>query len=130
MRYALVNANDVVVNVIELEDTAQYTPATGLTLVAGRDWPAPPAPPPLPVSAPTFLAQDMLTLLTDDDCQHIQASIAGNISLWRLWQSLLAQRDPIATDSDRFKTGWAGMTIALGSARADAIATALGIPTG
>src|SRR4051812_23428952 len=41
MRYALVDANDVVVNVIELEDTAQYTPAKGLTLVAGRDWPAP-----------------------------------------------------------------------------------------
>lgn len=49
MRHALVDAGDNVVNVIELEPGHNYTPAEGLTLVEGRDWPAPvpPSAPPL-----------------------------------------------------------------------------------
>lgn len=81
-------------------------------------------------NAPTFLAQDMLALLTDADCSAIQQAITGNSSLWRMWQSLVAQRDPISTDSDRFRQGWGGLKAVLGDMRCSLLASQLGIPNG
>ena len=49
MRYALVDANNVVVNVIELEDGSGYQPPQGLTLVQGRDFPPAPTVPLTPL---------------------------------------------------------------------------------
>lgn len=83
-----------------------------------------PAPP-----TPTFLAQDMLALLTDDDCTAIQQEIAANISLWRLWQSLLSQRDPISVEAERFLQGWTGMKAVLGDFRCAELAEQLGFPS-
>jgi hypothetical protein len=42
MRYAIVDASDAVVNVIEMEKGAQYEPPKGCKLVEGRDWPPTP----------------------------------------------------------------------------------------
>jgi hypothetical protein len=80
-----------------------------------------------PVSPPSFLAQDMLALLTPADCAAIQAAISGSASQWLLWQSLLAQRDPISTTSERYQAGATGMERALGELRWAEIKEALGI---
>jgi len=80
-------------------------------------------------SEATFLARDLLFQLTPDDYGRIQAAIVSNPSLGLLWTSLLAQGDaPISADSDRFKQGWAGMTVTLGDGRAQKIAAAIDIP--
>lgn len=128
MRYALVNASDEVVNVIELEPGADYTPPDDLTLVAGRDWPVEPAPP-APAPVPSFLARDFFALLTVADFTALRNAIASNDALGLLWASLQAQGDaPIHIASGRFLAGWAGLKQALPADRAAAIATTLGIP--
>jgi hypothetical protein len=78
----------------------------------------------------TFLARDLLSQLTASDYINILQATASSATLGLLWASLLAQGDaPIAVSSDRFKRGWSGMAQALGDARADAIARAIGIPS-
>jgi hypothetical protein len=89
MKFALVDTNDVVVNVIELEEGAKYTPEAGLRLVEGRDYaPAPSAPPHVPsteeVRAVTFKAdgsrQDMLARLKTATPAQIDAYIDANVT--------------------------------------------------
>lgn len=79
--------------------------------------------------APSFLAQDLLALLTAADFTAIQTAITGSADLGLLWASLLAQKDPIVTTSARFQAGWTALSAALGATRAAVIATSLGIPT-
>lgn len=77
---------------------------------------------------PFFLARDLLELLTDDDLVKIEAATASNVSLRRLWLSLLGQGNaPIRATSERFLAGWAGLTAALREGRADELGGALGI---
>lgn len=81
MRYALVDADDVVVNVIELEPGADYSPPDGCTLVEGRDWPQPaPGEPPLAMVPAITKRQALLFLLsigkTEDDVEAAIAAIA------------------------------------------------------
>jgi hypothetical protein len=123
----LVNVSFDTVTVIGVDPngTADVSALLKTWLDAGNV-PAPYVPPP----APTFLAQDMLAILSDADCAAIQSAIASSVSLWKLWQSLLGQRDPIDTSSDRFKQGWAGLKSVLGDARCGELATTLGIPNG
>jgi hypothetical protein len=130
MRYALVDKNDVVVNVIELEPHADYTPADGLHLEEGRDYPKPD-----PIEetqvAPSFLARDFFALLTVQDYTNILAACSQSPAMGLLWDSLKAQGDaPIITTSERFLAGWAGLKGALGADRSAAIGAALGIPVG
>lgn len=80
------------------------------------------------LAAPSFRARDLLALLTDNDLVAIESAIATNTALRRLWISLLGQGEaPIIATSDRFVAGWAGLSAALGQARSDEIAAALGI---
>ncbi len=92
----------------------------------------PPQPPPLrevpPEPPPSFLARDLLALLTIVDRRAIGVAIAADDELLLLWEGLLGQGEaPIRTTAQRFQRGWAGLSAALGGARADEIATALGI---
>jgi hypothetical protein len=128
MRYALVNASDEVVNVIELEAGAKYTPPDGLKLVAGRDWPAAPSIP-VPDPVPSFLAREFFALLTVADFSAIRNAVASNDALGLLWASLQAQGEaPISSTAERFLAGWAGLKQALPAERSSAIASSLGIP--
>jgi len=78
----------------------------------------------------TFLARDLLSRLTVDDYINIMRATGSSPALGLLWVSLLAQGDaPIAVSADRFKQGWIGMSQALGTERADAIAQAIGVPS-
>lgn len=84
MRYALKNSDGTVVNVIELDDVAQYAIPEGLVLVAGGDWPVePPAPSTLPsvpetISDRQFFQQLAITgAITPDDA--LQAVKVGTI---------------------------------------------------
>jgi hypothetical protein len=77
----------------------------------------------------TFVARDMLAQLTPDDYARIQAAITSSAALGLLWAALLGQGEaPISVGSERFRLGWGGMTSALGKDRAEAIASAIGIP--
>jgi hypothetical protein len=80
--------------------------------------------------APRFLARDLFTQLTVADYTAIKTAVASSDALGLLWDSLKAQGDAaIETISPRFKQGWAGLSQALGTTRANAIAAVLGIPT-
>jgi hypothetical protein len=80
-------------------------------------------------SQSTFLARNLLAQLTADDYARIQTAIGSSPALGLLWSSLLGQGEaPISASSDRFKQGWAGMTLVLGNQRAQTIAAAVGIP--
>lgn len=77
---------------------------------------------------PSFVARDLLDLLTTADIAAIKTAIAGNASLELLWLRMTGRGDkPISTGSPDFAAGWAGFTAALGQARADEIAAALGL---
>jgi len=79
------------------------------------------------VPALSFLARDFFAELTVADFTALKAAIAANDALALLWASLQAQGEaPISTAALRFQSGWAGLRQALGEARADEIATALG----
>lgn len=92
----------------------------------GEQFAAPPPPPPSVQTS--FLARDLLALLTATDLTAIRTAVDSDIALYGLWCSLLAQGEaPIATASPRFQAGWAGLTSALGSTRADELGAALNI---
>jgi hypothetical protein len=81
------------------------------------------APPPS-----SFLPRDLLALLTTTDLAAIKTAVDADVALYGLWCSLLVQGEaPISTASPRFQAGWVGLSTALGTARADELATALGI---
>lgn len=91
------------------------------------------------VAGNSFVGRDMLALLTPSDRIAIDRSLrvrdpqTGDLTpaaagLVLLWESLQAQGDaPISVTSERFLTGWAGLSAALGEQRATEIAVALGI---
>jgi hypothetical protein len=86
-----------------------------------------PTPPPAAVNT-SFLARDVLALLTAADLTAIKVAVDSDIALYGLWCSLLAQGEaPISIASPRFQAGWAAIEAALGSTRADELATALNI---
>ncbi|MEZ5785245.1 MAG: hypothetical protein R3D62_01870 [Xanthobacteraceae bacterium] len=83
---------------------------------------------PAPAVEPSFVARDLLDLLTTDDLAAIQTTIAGDASLDLLWLRMTGRGDkPISTCSPDFTAGWAGLTAALGQSRADELAASLGI---
>jgi hypothetical protein len=91
----------------------------------------------------TFMAPELLAVLTDEDVATIQIALdaetgqaksdkaagrAPRTPLRLLWASLQAQGDaPIDVTDVRFQSGWAGIRQALTTARATEIATALNI---
>ncbi|MBR0756601.1 hypothetical protein JQ604_30865 [Bradyrhizobium jicamae] len=75
----------------------------------------------------TVSSQDLMAQFTPDDATRIQAAIASNASLWLLWQSLTAQRDPMLVAGARFQQGWQALVAVLGADRAAKIAAALTI---
>jgi len=78
-------------------------------------------------SPPSFLARDLIDLLTADDLVAIETATAASTPLRLLWIRLRVQGDkPVSTAGEGFAQGWAGLTAALGSTRAAAIATQLG----
>jgi hypothetical protein len=117
--------------------TSGYDRDVALWLIAAKraallGEPAPEAPP------PSFLARDLLALLSPADRIAIDRALrardaAGDLTaaaagLTLLWESLQAQGDaPIHATAERFLTGWAGLSAALGPERAAEIAAALGI---
>lgn len=77
---------------------------------------------------PSFVARDLLDLLTTDDLAAIRTTIASNVSLDLVWTRMTGRGDkPISTGSPDFAAGWAGLTAALGQTRADELAEALGL---
>lgn len=79
-------------------------------------------------SRTAFRARDLLAQLTADDYARILQTIGGDPTLGLLWASLLAQGEAlISAKSDRFEQGWAGLSQALGTDRANAIAQAIGV---
>ena len=86
--------------------------------------PSPPSPPPVT----SFLARDLLALLTADDLAAIKAAVDADAELYGLWCATLAQGEaPISIESARFQAGWAGLTTALGEERAGELAAALNL---
>lgn len=86
---------------------------------------------PAAVVVPSFIARDLLDLLTATDLAAIKTAIAGDAGLELLWLRMTGRGDkPISSGSPDFAAGWAGLTQALGQARADELATALGISQG
>lgn len=96
-------------------------------------------PAPGPVRGVSFVARDMLALLTPGDRIAIDRALrvrdpaTGDLAVQAaamvlLWESLQAQGDaPISATAERFLAGWAGLSSALGDERAGEIAAALGI---
>jgi hypothetical protein len=83
---------------------------------------APAAPP------PSFLARDLIDLLTPDDLRAIQAAVQADAALDLLWLRLRTREGkPVVAEGEAFAQGWAGLMAALGSARAAQISAALGI---
>lgn len=79
------------------------------------------------VVVPSFVARDLLDLLTTADLAAIKATVALDVNLDLLWTRMTGRGDkPISTDSPDFAAGWAGLTAALGQSRADEISKALG----
>lgn len=76
---------------------------------------------------PAVLPQDLMAQFTQTDATAIQTAIAGNIQFWLLWNSMVAQRDPMQVTNARFKSGWSALVSVLGQPRMDAIASALGV---
>jgi hypothetical protein len=101
------------------EDATDRQKAAAAAALSAFD-PAAPAP------RDSFLARELLALLSADDMAAINAAIAGSPALALLWVSLLAQGEaPVLLASARFQAGWTGLTKALGQARADALMAAL-----
>ncbi len=82
----------------------------------------PPEPQPRTVSAQELMAQ-----FTSDDAAKIQAAIGGDVSMWLLWYSMTAQKDPMVVTNDRFQQGWSALVQVLGQERMGSIASALDI---
>lgn len=82
------------------------------------------APPPK-----TFLARDLIDLLTVDDLTAIETAVQSSAALRLLWLRLRTREGkPVAVEGDAFTQGWAGLSGALGATRASEIAEVLGIP--
>jgi len=80
-----------------------------------------------PIEPASFLARDFFAALTVADFTAVKTAIAANDAVGLLWASLQAQGEaPISTAAPRFQSGWTGLRQALGEARANEIATALG----
>ena len=74
----------------------------------------------------TFLARDLLALLSAADYAAIVVTTREDATLGLLWACLLAQGDaPISTGSPRFVAGWAGLSKTLGAQRAAVLSAAL-----
>lgn len=93
--------------------------------LADGNTPSPPVAPEAP--PPSFQARDLIDLLTTVDLAAIETAVAANADLRLLWLRLRTREGkPVIAAGDAFAQGWAGLTSALGSGRAAAIATALG----
>jgi hypothetical protein len=83
---------------------------------------APDAPP------SSFLARDLIDLITPDDLRAIQTAVQADAALDLLWLRLRTREGkPVVAEGEAFAQGWAGLMAALGSARAAQISAALGI---
>jgi hypothetical protein len=79
------------------------------------------------VRTTTVLSQDLMAQFTPADVAAIQTAISSDTSKMLLWYSLLAQRDPMHVNNDRFLAGWRALIDVLGIDRMNAIAAALGV---
>lgn len=106
--------------------------------VTWRDDPDPPAPPPPAPPPPSFLARDLMALLTPADLIAIDRVLNARqtngdltpqaAAFALLWSGMQAQAEaPIRATAERFRQGWAGIVLALGAERAAELAAALGI---
>jgi hypothetical protein len=140
-RYAIIDtAAGKVINVVEYE-TAPSNPPPGFEagIIAlqddrvGPDWGwngtalVPPAAAPDEPAPQTVQAQDLMAQFTAVDIVAIQAAISSDTSKMLLWYSLLAQRDPMHVNNDRFLAGWRALIDVLGIDRMNAIAGVLGV---
>lgn len=75
----------------------------------------------------TVLSQDLLAQFTPEDIGSIQKTINASPAMALLWYSLLAQRDEMQINNERFQTGWSALINVLGLPRMQAIASNLGI---
>lgn len=82
--------------------------------------------PPRPAS---FMACDLIDLLSPDDLVAIEKIVEADVALRLLWLRLRTREGrPIAPKGEAFVAGWAGLMSALGAERTAEIAKALGIP--
>lgn len=81
------------------------------------------APPPS-----SFLARDMIDLLTPADLVAIEMAVQGSAGFRLLWLRLRTREGrPVVAEGADFTQGWTGLMNALGKDRAAEIAQALGI---
>lgn len=132
MRVAIVDSFGTVVNVIELEEGAEYAVAEGHTLVSGGNWPAVASETAPQEPARSFPAGKLIDLLTPSDLVAIETTISGagatNVALRLLWLRLTTREGrPVPVDSDDFWRGWVALTNSLGEERTNELAEALNI---
>lgn len=116
-RYALVDKDDKVTNVIELEEGASYQPPAGLTLVKDRDFPVAPS-----VSIPVLVIDGASFLARVHDDEYLAITSSSNVQVKR-WIDIFRLRGEIDVTGATSKAAKAGL-VQLGlltQARADEI---------